>query len=469
MELELFLFEIPQGRMEGHWRQTLEKRADKSPVEYDIRGQRLRVWNPSRPAVRTSRQDISYRDGIQLQKVDLGGPRTRSTIGLSICRLYFKEDATMPVVESQAELFGVGAAPEIPRHIQFLPDAKELLESLNGSDPILTPLGEICYGDFSGSIGFRFGDKGYSRLNHLARESYSKSILGKVRNCPAVQAVDLDLALILSCSHDQNKARTVARAISDVLQNEWGCRVSKAVIEDQKQLEKWKAGSDGKPRVVLIALDGKRGERPTQATMDWLIRLSADGIAFQLFSTQTNPLYSKHGTACATLAKAGGLLYRVDSALVPDLEHHWCIGLDLGLGGEYEGKIAVIALTDGKGRLCAYWRAKKDNDETLSEEVLRDGLAWIVSNAECLVPGRKFLTIRDGIRPKHEKLEVYADLLPHGRSTLVELSKNGNPLFVKSDETPNPGSFGVAPESDRCFLYSAICKRSTEHRFPTNS
>ena len=456
MKPELYLFEITRGNMLGDWRHALEKRADSAPVEYDIRGQKLRIWNPAQPARKSPRDDIFYRDGMQLQRVDLGGQHTRVAIGLSICRLYFEKDSKFPVMESQAELFGVGASPEVPRHLQILSEVMALLKSFNGNDPIITPLADIQYSTISKFVSFRFGDCSSASLDMLSRNSYSKCILARVRDRAAINPVNLHLALLPTFCRDPQKAKSFAGIVSDVLQKEWNCSITKALISDENQLENWKTKSSGSPRIVLVALDGKKGQRPHESLMDWLGRLSDDGIPFQLFSTQTNPRYARHGTACAILAKTGGLLYQVRAHSVPDLSEHWCIGLDLGFGGEYEGRIAVITLTDGSGALCAYWRALQDKDETLTEEVLRDGLRWIITKAESLAPGRKFLAFRDGSRPKHEKLEIYAELLPHGRSTFIELSKSGNPLFVDSEAAPAPGTFGVAPESDRHFLYPAV-------------
>jgi hypothetical protein len=455
MKPELFLFEIPSGRTVGDWRQTLEKRADQTPLEYDIRGQRIRLWNPDRPAERTPRPDVGYRDGIQLQRVDLGSQRKRSAIGLSICRLYFKEDSKMPAVESQVELFRAGSTPELPRHIPFLPDARALLDTFNENDPILTPLEGIHYNGVSSLVTFHFGSNGDTNLSEMARGSYSKNILGRVRSNPPVSTVDMNLALVSGFSRAPDKAKTFARAVSDVLQNEWGCGISKVLIHDHDQLREWQQKTEGQKRIMLIALDGKRGDRPSQATMEWLRLLSEEQIPFQLCSLQTNPAYARHGVACVILAKTGGLLYQVGTESVSDLMDHWCVGLDLGLGGEKDGKIAVITLTDGLGQLRAHWRALKDMDETLSEEVLRDGLGWIVSKAESLAPGRKFLAFRDGIRPKNETLEVYQDLLPSGRSCLIEISKSGNPMFIDDDVPPVPGTFGIAESSDKTFLYPA--------------
>jgi hypothetical protein len=388
--------------------------------------------------------------------VDLGGQRTRTAVGLSICRIFFRDGSKFPIVESQAELFGTDGSPEMPRHLQFLHQARALLQAFNGSDPILTRLQKIHFGNISDSVTLGFGDHGQESLGKMVRGSYPKNILDRIRHCPAQAPADLHLALLPIFCRDQQKAKDAARATADVLQKEWGCRVTKARIEDQDQLEEWIIKTKGTNRVILITLDGTKGDRPQQAAIDWMRMLTENLIPFRLCSTQTDPRFSRHGNACVILAMAGGLLYESRASSIPDLDQHWCIGLDLGHGGEYANKIAVITLTDGLGRLRAYWRAKKDPDETLSEELLRNGLGWILAKAESLTPGRKFLIFRDGIRPHHERLEVYLDLLPQERSTLLEISKVGNPMFIDADAAPIPGSFGVAERSDRIFLYPAI-------------
>jgi hypothetical protein len=460
MKPELFLFEFPGGRMTGDWRHTLENRADHSPLEYDIPNHRLRLWDPRQHPGGTPRADVCYRDGIEFQRVDLGGSRTRTTVGISICRVYFKDGGKMPVVESQAELFGINGSPDVARHIEFIPEARALLKTFNGSDPILTPLEGILYDGVSNSVSLTFGGSRQTCLSDMAQASYSKNILSRIRNHPAVVTSHIHIALLPLFCLDQDKAKVVARATVEVLEKEWNCLVTRARIENQDQLTEWMKHTRGLNRVVLIPLDGKKGDRPSQAAIEWMTLLSDASIAFQLCSTNTNTNYSRHGLACVILAKSGGLLYRIGCQLVPDLSEHWCIGLDLGYGGEYDSKIAVITLTDGFGQLRAYWRALKDTDETLSEDVLRDGLGWIVAKAESLSPRRKLLVFRDGVRPKYERLEVYLDVLPKDRSILIELSKKGNPLFIDNDVAPLPGCYGIAEQSDKVFLYPVVAPQT---------
>jgi len=456
MKPELFLFEFPEGQMVGDWRQTLEKRAEQTPFEYDIPNHRLRLWDPRKTANHTPRSDITYRDGLEFVRVDLGGSRTRTTVGVSICRVYFKDGGKWPVVESQAELFGTQGSPEIPRHIEFIPSARALLKIFNGENPVLTPLDKVKYGSVDESVHLQFARNRCLKLADMAKNSYSKNILARIRNHPAAVTCHLHLLLLPLFSQDKEKAKLTARAVAEVLANEWSCPVTRARVENQDELNAWMEKTNGQNRVVLIPLDGVKGDRPTDTALKWMGYLSDMGIAFHLCSTMRDPKNVRHGLACALLAKSGGLLYQTATESVPDLCDHWCIGLDLGYGGEYDNRIAVITLSDGYGQLRAYWRAIKDTDETLAEDVLRDGLGWIMNKAESLLPGKKILVFRDGIRPKNERLEVYLEMIPQNRSTLIELSKKGNPLFTDNDSAPTPGSFGIADQSDKIFLYPVV-------------
>jgi hypothetical protein len=58
----------------------------------------------------------------------------------------------------------------------------------------------------------------------------------------------------------------------------------------------------------------------------------------------------------------------------PNFYQSWFVGLDLGRGGLKKGKIVVITLTSPDGTLQAYWRAVKNEDDTLSPRILEEGL-----------------------------------------------------------------------------------------------
>jgi len=453
MKPELFIFAIPAAKLSGDWRETLEKRADASSLEYDIRAQRIRLWNPHSKPGKTPRKDVIFRDGIQIQRMNLGDRRDPPAVGVSICRLYFHPGDQFPAIESHAELFTSGSTPVILKHIPFLEEARSILNELNQPDPFLLPLEDIAFSEAHSSMALHFGANRTTSLTGLTRSGYSKSILGQIRGRPAVSPSSLDLALLPSFSSNEPKAKDHAKQIANVLQNEWGCSITKALIKTEDDLQAWlKRSTSGNP-IVYIPLDGKKGDRPSAGAMDWFRRLTDEGVSFQLGSTQSDPTYARHGAACAILSKTGGCLFHTDTPSVPKLEEHWCIGLDLGFGGEYDAKIAVMTLTDGLGRLRAYWRAIKDTDETLSEEVLRDGLGWIVEQAETLAPNRDFIVFRDGIRPKHETLSLYREFLPTGRSCLVEFAKQGNPLFLKDNAPPQPGTLAIPEGTETGFIY----------------
>jgi len=457
MNPELHLYTLDPDRLTGDWSETVERLVEQSPLDYDIRGFKVRIWDPREPPKRTPVDGIGFRDGIQIQRVNLGDRRDPPAVGLSLCRLFFGEDKPLPLLESQNELFSAGNTPPPLQHLIFLPKAFELFRALNGPDPLLMPLRNTRFARLDGSVEFRFGRGRRTTLNDLSSggRTFSSAILSNIRNASAIAPKNLHLALVPGFARSEADARNIAGEVAKILASEWKCSVSKALLKDSEDFEAWKKSSEGSRRVALLALDGKRGERPPQEAIDWLKAFSEQSIAFQLCSTQSNIRYSRHGLACSILSKAGGLLYETHSASVPDLGDHWCIGLDLGFGGQYEGKIAVMTLTDGRGRLRAYWRALKDEDETLSEEILSDGLEWIVSQAESMAADRKFLVFRDGTRPKNETLAFYRNLLPVGRSCLVECAKSGNPMFLVERTAPPPGTLGMPEGSDTVFLYPA--------------
>lgn len=455
MSPELSLYQLNPLHLRGDWRESLEKRADDAAVEYDIIGTRLRLWDPKSPIKKTPRADIGYRDGIRLQRVNLGDHRDPPAIGLSMCRLYFPANSHLPSLESHFELFSAGSTPDVLRHIPALPAARRLLEAFNHPDPILKPMENIDVTSLAPDVHFQFGSGRPESLDRLLTPSFSKRILSSIRDCPAAKQSSINLAFIPSFSNHQDQAKRIASATAEVLESEWGCRLKKSLISDHDDLTRWSDKTKEMVRCVLIALDTTKGERPPKEVMEWLSVLSEQGIPFQLCSSTSNPTYVRHGIACVILAKAGGLLYTTSARSIPDLADHWCIGLDLGFGGQYEGKIVVITLTDGHGHLKAYWRALKDSDETLREDVLKDGLEWIVSKAEAIASGRKYLVLRDGIRPKHEELDFYRRILPADRSTLVEYSKSGNPLLLAGDSPPPPGTLCIPPDSQTAFLYPA--------------
>lgn len=112
-----------------------------------------------------------------------------------------------------------------------------------------------------------------------------------------------------------------------------------------------------------------------------------------------------------------------------------------------------MALTSPEGGLQAYWRARKDEDETLSPNVLCEGLSWIASQAELQGAGRHLYLIRDGRRPHNESLDSYREALDKHDFTLIEYSKSGSPLIHCNPFEPEPGTTILVEESDFAAVY----------------
>jgi hypothetical protein len=188
--------------------------------------------------------------------------------------------------------------------------------------------------------------------------------------------------------------------------------------------------------------------------MNWLKYLDSVNAAFQLCSTTSNPLYSRHGLAIAILAKANGSIFITETRrLTRTSAVAGLLGLTLAKADSNKGKILAITLSSPEGSLQAYWRARKGEDETISPEVLREGLSWIASKAESLGAGRHLYLIRDGRRPHNESLDSYREALSNHNFTLIEYSKSGSPLIHSAPFEPKPAQQSWFEESDFTALY----------------
>lgn len=116
--------------------------------------------------------------------------------------------------------------------------------------------------------------------------------------------------------------------------------------------------------------------------------------------------------------------------------------------------------------LKCYWRAIKDSDETLTEDVLNEAISRILNQAEEIVTGRKIVAIRDGRCPHNEPISTYKKLLPEGRTVFIEYTKKGNPLLVDDNQQPNLGTMAVPSGSAEGFLFIA---RTPQKVMLTNS
>ncbi len=273
-----------------------------------------------------------------------------------------------------------------------------------------------------------------------------------MRSSKAAVPARVKLGVLSAIVSERDKAIVIGKEVVRVL-HDWNCNAFLEDLGSGDGIEAFLADSSQGQPVILVPLNGKKGDRPPDAAINWLKYLDSLKVAFQLCSVASNPLYSRHGLAIAILAKANGSIFITEPENFPNFHRSWFVGLDLGKGGCNKGKILAIALTSPEGSLQAYWRARKDEDETLSLEVLREGLSWIASKAESLEADRHFYLIRDGRRPHNESLDSYREALLNHDFTLIEYSKSGSPLIHCTSFEPEPGTTILLEESDFTALY----------------
>jgi len=305
------------------------------------------------------------------------------------------------------------------------------------------------------NIAYRFGNCSESLAEIVQNPGLSKNLLSSVRANKAAITASIKIGVLSGSVRDSNKACHIGREIVNVL-NGWQCDTSLEDLKNGDGIESFLADSSQGQPIVLVPLEGKKGDRPSDAAIDWLRYLNSEKAAFQLCSTASNPLYSRHGLSIAILAKANGNIFTTEPIGFPDFYKSWFIGLDLGRGGLNKGKIVVITLTSPDGNLQAYWRARKNDDETLSLNVLCEGLSWIASKADALGKDRHVYLIRDGLLPHNESLDFYREALSNHKFTLIEYVKSGSPLIHRSPSEPEPGTTILPEGSNFTALYPCI-------------
>jgi hypothetical protein len=302
------------------------------------------------------------------------------------------------------------------------------------------------------NVSYHFGNCSQSLAQIVQNSGLSKNLLNAVRYSKAAMSASVRLGVLSSSVRNSSKALEIGKQVVGVL-HDWHCNASLEDLRSGDGIEAFLSDSSRGQPIVLVPLDGKKGVRPPDTAMNWLKYLDSVKAAFQLCSITSNPLYSRHGLAIAILAKANGSIFITEPDGLPNFRRSWFIGLDLGRGGLNKGKILAITLTSPEGSLQAYWRARKGEDETISPEVLREGLSWIASKAESLGAGRHLYLIRDGRRPHNESLDSYREALSNHDFTLIEYSKSGSPLIHCAPFEPEPGTTLLVEESDFSALY----------------
>ena len=449
-------YRLPGSSNSNEWREVLERCLEKAgcPYRYDVRNTSLRVWNPAEPEIKVPGSDYTCRNGYELQRVAFGRLKDETLIGISLTRLVFEPGSKFPTFFSTDELFSKGKYPDVLRHQPMIAGIEPLIEFLNQAliDKQLERHRDYAVVQHAKSVSYHFGKCSHSLAQIVENPGLSRNLLNSVKFGTAVVTASVKLGVLSASVYDSDKARHIGREVVKVLR-EWECT---AILEDLGNgdgIESFLADkSQGQP-VVLVPLKGRKGDRPPDAAINWLKYLDSEKAAFHLCSTTSNPLYSRHGLAIAILSKANGSIFIAEPEGFPDFRQSWFIGLDLGKGGLNKGKILVITLTSPDGSLQAYWRARKDEDETLSPKVLYEGLSWIAEKAELIEKGRHLYLIRDGLRPHNESLNYYREALPNNDFTLIEYSKSGSPLIHCTPFEPEPGTTVLIEESGFTALY----------------
>ena len=449
-------YRLPGISNPDEWRAVLEQCLEKEecPYHYDIRNTSLRVWDPAEQAIKAPGSDYTCRNGYEIQRVAFGGTKEETLVGISLTRLVFGPNSEFPTFFSTDELFSQGKYPEILRHQPMIGGITRLIDFLNRSltGRRLERHKRYTVAHHAKNVIYRFGASSYSLNQIVQNPGLSKNLLNAVRSGKAAVPASVRLGVLSSGVRDSAKALEIGSKVVEVLQD-WSCGAS---LEDLKRgagIEAFLADFSAGQPVVLIPLQGKKGDRPHDSAIEWLKYLDSEKAAFQLCSISSNPLYTRHGLAIAILAKANGAIFVTEPSGFPNFHRSWYVGLDLGRGGLNKGRIVVITLTNSEGNLLAYWRATKGEDETLSPAILREGLLWIADKAESLVAGRHIYLIRDGRRPRNESLDSYHDTLPNQNFTLIEYVKSGSPLIHRASFEPEPGTAIIPEESAFTALY----------------
>lgn len=451
-------YRLPGAGPAGDWMKHIEDRlsAPECPYHFDRKGWKLRMWRKAARPIPVRGSEVTYIDGSSLMRADFGQScRDEVWVGVEMARVCFEKGGQVPSKRSAAELFAAVSQPKPLRHLPLLPEIAPLIDFLAAPDGGLrgfTPVEGWTSGNASEGVDYYTRDGRYSLDEMIGTGGSPAGLLHMVRTAKAVRPARILLVLLDWGGVNLESAKQSATETRKVLED-WGCEVIPRIIQAPGELEDCESHSSGMRTVVMVPLLGKKGQRPPDAAMECIRTLNRKGVAFSLYSLATNPTYARHGLATVILAKAGGCLFRVHPKQ-PE-KHAGClfVGLDLGRGGRISTRIAAITLTDADGQLLAYWRALKNETESLPRKVLLAGLRWISERAREVSPDAHLVVIRDGRLPKDESVADYEDALEGAAFTLIEYAKSGAPLIHSGNAPPPPGTLIRPPGAITSTIY----------------
>jgi hypothetical protein len=452
-------YQLPGISSPDEWRKLLEQSLERDgcPYRYDIHNTSLRVWNPSEREITVPGSNFTCRNGYELQRVSFGLHQDETLIGISLARLVFEPGSKFPTPYSTGELFSKGRYPEVLRHQPMIVGVQPLIEFLNqtlvGKQLELYKKYKVV--SQARNIVYCFGNSSESLAEIVQSPGLSKNLLNSVRSNKAIAPASMRIGVLSAGVNASHKALHIGQEIINVL-HDWRCSASLEDLKKGDGIESFLSDTSRGQPIVLVPLEGKKGDRPPADSINWLKYLNSEKAAFQLCSTESDPRYTRHGLAIAILSKANGSIFIAEPIDFPNFRQSWFVGLDLGRGGLKKGKIVVITLTSPDGILQAYWRAVKNENDTLSPKILEEGLSWIASQAESLGKGRHLYLIRDGLRPHHESLDFYRESLSSYNFTLIEYAKSGSPLIHCAPFEPEPGTTILLEQSSFAALYPCV-------------
>ena len=126
----------------------------------------------------------------------------------------------------------------------------------------------LDYKTVSPQIGLKFADASTTLYAQSAQTtaSYPSNILKYIRKKRAENPKELELALVTLFSDNEKESLEYATGVLKILGEEWGCVLSKVHVSDIDTLKDWMKSETAYPKVALLALDGKAGDRPRKPT-----------------------------------------------------------------------------------------------------------------------------------------------------------------------------------------------------------
>ena len=255
------------------WRKALEQCLSRasSPYRYDIHNTSLRIWNLQQPEIRIPNSKYICRNGYELQRVTFGQAKNETLVGITLTRLAFESGTKSPTFFSTDELFAKGKYPEVLRHQPMISDIALLVEFLNQSlvGRCLERHKNYTVAHHSSNILYRFGDSSYPLDQIVQRPGLPKNLLNAVKSSRCAVPASVRLGVLSSNVRAVEVAIRISDEVARVLQT-WRCST---IVEDLKNGESIDAFlndfSLGQP-VILIPLDGKKGDRPHDSAIDWM-------------------------------------------------------------------------------------------------------------------------------------------------------------------------------------------------------